>query len=122
MYVTLSQGKNSLYFGKFFFQLHFNLHEETDRVRYFKPHISTVLWKIEFFSLFRNPNCTKKPPLPSPCDPRCSKTGGKCNAETGKCVCCKDFSGPHPVYDSATHTISADYCDTYCPYTVAGKR
>lgn len=71
--------------------------------------------------LFRNPDCTKQPPLPPPCDPRCAKTGGKCNLETGKCTCCKDFTGPSPVYDPATHTISADYCDTYCPYKGVGK-
>ena len=77
--------------------------------------------KISFLISFRNPSCTKQPPLPPPCDPRCAKTAGKCNTETGKCTCCRDFTGPNPVFNPKSQTIGADYCDTYCPYVVGGK-
>ena len=64
----------------------------------------------------RNPDCSKEPAYPKPCDPRCKYSSGECIEETGKCKCCKDFTGPNPVYNKDDHTISADYCDTYCPY------
>ena len=70
---------------------------------------------------FRNPGCMKQPPLPPPCDPRRAASAGTCNAETGKCTCCRDFTGPNPVYDPVTQSISADVCDTYCPYVLGGK-
>ncbi|XP_057308480.1 multiple epidermal growth factor-like domains protein 6 [Hydractinia symbiolongicarpus] len=52
------------------------------------------------------------------CDPKCGKYQGQC--VNGKCQCCRGWSGPNGVYDTATGKYSADYCNKECPFLGAG--
>ncbi|XP_057308080.1 platelet endothelial aggregation receptor 1-like [Hydractinia symbiolongicarpus] len=64
---------------------------------------------------YRNETCIMKT-----CDVRCASSHGKCNPQTGKCECCRGWSGPNAKYDSALDRYVADYCDKECQFLGAG--
>jgi len=54
--------------------------------------------------------CTQTPM--EHCNPKCALSGGQCDTNTGRCKCCKDFTGPGAMLIG--DDIYADYCDLFC--------
>jgi len=60
------------------------------------------------------------PPPRDECNPNCVKSGGQCDTNTGRCKCCKDFTGPDARFIG--DDIYADYCDVFCEHSYQNKK